>query len=315
VSAVQHGDREQVQHGQVDAQKSHEENEIHDALFDVRPRHLGDRNGTAQRIRGDDALDHLDDADDGELRDAPGLLDPGPQRPEGVLAVDEGVLRRPDADLPGVEVLAEDALPPGHLRLDAQVLLRPVPLDPHDEFPALAVRDRLRQLAPPDHAPAVDGDDGVPGPDPGCLRGRPRLDTADLRGEARHAHHVQDGEGQDGEQEIEQGAGDHDRDLLQHVLLDKRAPLVRGQHIVGVRLAQQLDVAPQRHERDHVLRFAHLFPDEPGAEPQRELEHAHPEGLGQQEMPQFVDEDEDPQQYDDRYDVDTHGNVTLLLFS
>jgi len=99
------------------------------------------------------------------------------------------------------------------------------------------------------------------------------------------------------------------------MLFHEGTPLIRGKHIVRVRLAQELDVPSQRHHGDHVLRLAHLAADEPGTEPQRELQDAHPEGLGQQEMPQLVDEDQDAQQHDDRYDVDTHGKITLFLLS
>ena len=204
-----------------------------------------------------------------------------------------------------------------HFGLHANVLGSPFPVQFQDNLPSLALRDDLGQIPPARDIFAVDGYDRVPGMQSGRLGRRARLHAPDLRGEARNSHHENDGEGKDGKQKIEEGPRYDDGDFPQDVLFHERALLILGQNVIGFRFAQQLHIAPQGHERDHVLGFADLPSDELRAKTQGEFQHAHSQRLGQQEMTQLMDKDQDTQQNDNRCDIDTdtHPILTLFLFS
>ena len=242
---------------------------------------------------------------------------PDQSRHDGVLTLDEDVLRGPHADPPAVHVLPEYVLRLGRLGFHADILQIPFPVQLQRDFPSVALGDDLGQIAPAAHALAVDGQDVVPCPYARHLRGGARLDAADVRREARNPHHENDGKCKDGEEEIKQRPRHDNGNLLQDVLLDERALLILREHVIGIRLPEQLDIAPQGHEGNHVLGFADFPADQLRAKPQGELEDPDAQVLGQEEVTQLVNENQNAQQNDYRNDVDTdtHPNLTLFLFS
>ena len=60
-------------------------------------------------------------------------------------------------------------------------------------------------------------------------------------------------------------------------------------------LPYHLYIAAQRKRGEKVLRFPHLLAEDLGAEAQGELLHADPEGLGEDEVSQLMNEDERPE--------------------
>ena len=79
---------------------------------------------------------------------------------------------------------------------------------------------------------------------------------------------------------------------MRQVLL---APLRHAAVFAGG-VAGHLDVAAEWNPRQPILRRPDLNSDQLGPEPEREAEHLNTHRLGGEEMPEFVDEDDDTQQ-------------------
>ena len=148
---------------------------------------------------------------------------------------------------------------------------------------------------------AVDRDDLVAGQEAGLGTRRVRLDRADDRRHAlqrRHldADHEQAGDEQDRERAVHQRTGEVDQDALPARLVEEVARVVG--RFSGL-FAGELDVAAERHQRDLVLGLADLPAEQALSEAEREGEHLHAEGLGDQEVAGFVDEDDDAESEDE----------------
>ena len=140
-----------------------------------------------------------------------------------------------------------------------------------------------------------------PGSRPAASPGRTCLDGADDRRHAlqrRHldADHEQAGDQHDRQHAVHQRAGEIDQDPLPARLVEEVARIVGR---VSRLLAGELDVTAERHQRDPVVGLADLPAEEALAEAEREGEHLHSEGLGDQKMAGLVNEDDDAEGEDE----------------
>jgi len=169
----------------------------------------------------------------------------------------------------------------------------------HRDSPALTFLDYLGYIAPGGGFSSVDRQDTVTRLQTCLFSRRTTLHIAYVGRGGRNADHVQSGQEEYGEKKVEQRPRRNYADALQYVLLQKGAPFVfRGDDIV-FRFPEQLDVASQRYQRNHVFRLAHLLPDEPFAEAERKFQDPDPEHLCRQEVAEFMDEYKDAQENGD----------------
>src|SRR4029453_13948277 len=113
------------------------------------------------------------------------------------------------------------------------------------------------------------------------------------------------GHDEDGEDDVERGTGHEDAEAppprpAQELLGPARARLV------GL-VSRETDVAAERNRRDAVLGLAAPEPREARAKAEREDWHGDLERLGHDEMPELVDEDEEPGEEQERQ----HGLADL----
>ena len=141
----------------------------------------------------------------------------------------------------------------------------------------------------------------ITGLESGLRRGRSGREGADTgAGDELAVLRDPDREVDDGrEHEVHPRARHRDEEAAPGSLLEEAAAAVGGRELLVRVVARHLHVPAQRQRRDPVLGLPPLEPEDPRAEPQREADDLHPHELGDEEVPQLVDEDEPAQHHEE----------------
>jgi hypothetical protein len=151
-------------------------------------------------------------------------------------------------------------------------------------------------MVPALHFLAIDAQDRVAGAEPRLLCNRIFGDLADHRLDAIHADHVDRPVGQDGENEIEQRARDHDGHALPDALAIEGPVQLRRRHI-ALALVQHLHVAAERERPDgqlHAVR-AHAARPQRFPEAHGETQHLDAQAPRHPEMAELMHRDQNTQ--------------------
>ena len=161
------------------------------------------------------------------------------------------------------------------------------------------VRDDPLQLFPVADAAAVHGLDPVAGEQPGGRRRQIGKDRSDRRRQQRPLARVVNEVDDQRQQHVEQRPGDHHRVALPERLGGQRPRPVNRRDRLARILAEQADVAAERHQRQPVLGLAVGEAEQAGAEPQRKAQHLDVEQAREDEVPQLVHQDQHAEQHQD----------------
>ena len=199
-----------------------------------------------------------------------------------------------------------------HLRGDEDRRFRPVAFHRDPKGPAGAPRaDLRRELLPGCHRYVVDPEHHVPFQEPRAGGRAVGRDVADARGQGRHASEEDDPENEDGEDEVSHRSGRHDRHLHPDRFLLEGARQLFGRDLIPFALPDELHVAAEGNRGEDVFGFT---PPEAGqlrSEPERELGDSDTEFPGHDEVAEFVHENEDAEDDDEREEIDHDGRCLL----
>lgn len=305
MAAIEHRDRQEIEDAEIDAEQSHEIDQIYPSGLHLLAGDLGDKDRPAEFRRRHHPLQDLDEPHGRQPNIHPGLaagIDKGLDRTDP-LVLDLVILD--DADhVPLLDLLAEDVLDAVTLRHDRQRDLLLAPPDDHRQLPPLASFDTFENVFPMNGRSAVDTEDFVTGLETGGIGRRFFVDFPDQGGVDRLRNtngNEQTEEQHNGKQQVEQRPGENDAESRRHRLVREGNPPVSLTDLLLIRVfAEHLDKAAERKGRNDILRFADHLADKSGTEPEGEFEDPHPKELGKDKVAQFMNEDEDTQNQDKR---------------
>ncbi len=109
-------------------------------------------------------------------------------------------------------------------------------------------------------------------------------------------HHVDRGEKENRQQDVHGRTGDGDQEAVPPRMVHELAGIVGA--LIHRILAAHLDVAAERQQVDAIVGFPSAEADQALAESNGELLYAHPQQLGHGKMAELVDQDHEPQNWD-----------------
>src|SRR3990172_8499724 len=167
---VEDRDGQEVQDAQVHAQQPEEVQKVGDSLPGLVPRHLGDEDGSSERIGGEDPHEELHHGEHGQVDDPPRLLRRAPDGGYGIDPPLDDLLAGHHPDLGPVDLLPENGAPLPDFRRDRHPdLLLPPANDQGKLLPGPRFPDPGGELLPSPHLSLPDADNRV-----ARLQARPR---------------------------------------------------------------------------------------------------------------------------------------------
>src|SRR6185369_15929021 len=181
VPAVQHGDRQEIEEEEVDADHRREEGQARDALTRLLARRDGDLDGASDVLPVELADHDLVEPDRREDRHLDRAIEPLSDRLNWIRSDEAEARSRADPDAPDLDLLAVGTALLDRVGYDGDRERLGAPLDLEPRRLAGALLDPLGQLVPRQHGLPLEGRDDVAPLEPHFLGGKPPDEIADRR--------------------------------------------------------------------------------------------------------------------------------------
>src|SRR4030042_2024485 len=206
MASIENGDGKEVDHSEIDAEDGHEKRQAQKASPCLFSSHLGDQNGTSDRLSRNHPLDQFDNSDQGQLDPLIGLNKTIPQGDQRVDLLDENITRVGDTDHKGRYLFSEKVFHGRRFWGDPDLERLAIAFYPEHQFLSLATADDSREVLPFLYFLAIDGEDEISLFEACHLRGKTRVDLSNFWWGVGNTEEVDRGEENDGEKEVEEGA-------------------------------------------------------------------------------------------------------------